>query len=210
MDGRAAVDSAMTVWRWPRQPADYADPKASLLSSLRDARAAVLSTLDGLSEYDIRRPLTPTGTNLLGLVKHLTMSEARYLGDVFGRPFAEHLPYWDEAAELDAGMWAAEHETRCEVVDRYQRACAHADATIAALRLDAPGVVPWWTASADVVLFNVLVHVVVETSRHAGHADIVREQIDGAAGGRLPNAEEAEQRSRHREQIEQAARSARS
>lgn len=55
--------------------------------------------LDGLSEYDVRRPLTPTSTNLLGLVKHLSIVEAWYFGKTFDRPFAEDLPWWDEGAE---------------------------------------------------------------------------------------------------------------
>jgi Protein of unknown function (DUF664) len=60
--------------------------KAYLHSDLRDIRATMLWKLDGLSEYDARRPLTGTGTNLLGMIKHLSVSEAWYFGDVFGRP----------------------------------------------------------------------------------------------------------------------------
>ena len=56
--------------------------KEYLHSHLRWIRQALLWKLDGLSDYDIRRPLTPTGTNLLGLVKHLATWEARYFGDV--------------------------------------------------------------------------------------------------------------------------------
>src|SRR4028119_1039072 len=55
-------------------------------------REALLWKLDGLSEYDVRRPLTPTGTNLLGLVKHLTITEAWYFGEGFGRPVPETMP----------------------------------------------------------------------------------------------------------------------
>ena len=138
--------------------------------------------LDGLSEYDIRRPLTPTGTNLLGLIKHLATWEARYLGEIFGRPFPEPLPRWDdEEAEDGADMWATEDETRAEIVDRYRRVWAHSDATIDALPIDAPGHVPWWPRP-NVKLFNVMVHVLTEANRHAGHADILREQLDGATG----------------------------
>ena len=61
------------------------DVKAELHSYLRGARETLVWKLDGLSEYDIRRPLTPTGTNLLGLVKHSTFSHVGYFGDVFGR-----------------------------------------------------------------------------------------------------------------------------
>ena len=153
--------------------------KEYLHADLREVRAALVDKLDGLDEYDIRRPLTGTGTNLLGLVKHLTLSESRYFGEVFGRPVAEEMPRWDDLSERGKDMWATEHETRQEIVERYRRVCAHADETIEALTVDAPGYVPWWPRP-EVMLFNVLVHMLTETSRHAGHADILREQLDGA------------------------------
>ncbi|MBQ1044905.1 MULTISPECIES: DinB family protein [unclassified Micromonospora] len=155
--------------------------KEYLHEDLRQIREAMLWKLDGLSEYDVRRPLTASGTNLLGLVKHLTVGEARYFGEVFGRPFPEPLPRWDDPDPDGADMWATEHESREEVIGRYRRAWEHADATIDALAIDAPGHVPWWPRP-DVKLFNVMVHVLTETSRHAGHADILREQLDGSTG----------------------------
>ena len=155
--------------------------KEYLHSDLREIREAMLWKLDGLGEYDIRRPLTSTGTNLLGLVKHLSIVESRYFGEVFDRPFPEPLPRWDDAGEHDADMWATEHEPRGEVVDRYRRAWEHSDATITALAIDSPGHVPWWPRP-DVKLFNILVHMLTETSRHAGHADILREQLDESTG----------------------------
>jgi hypothetical protein len=155
--------------------------KEYLHGDLRELREAMLWKLDGLSEYDARRPLTATGTNLLGLVKHLTLSESRYFGEVFGRPFPEPLPRWDDASARGADMWATEHEARADIIDRYRGAWAHADATIGALAIDSPGHVPWWPRP-DVKLFNVLVHMLTETSRHAGHADILREQLDGSTG----------------------------
>jgi hypothetical protein len=150
--------------------------KDYLHNDLREVREVMLWKLDGLSEYDVRRPLTSTGTNLLGLVKHLSISEARYFGDVFDRPFSEDLPLMD-----GADAWVAPEESRTEIVGRYRAACAHADRTIEALDLDAPGHVAWWPRP-NVTLFNVLIHVLTETSRHAGHADILREQVDGAVG----------------------------
>lgn len=155
------------------------DAKTHLHDELRWSRESMLAKLDGLGEYDVRRPLTPTGTNLLGLVKHLATWETRYLGEVFGRPFPEPLPRWDDRARRGTDLWATEHETRAEIVGLFQRAAKHADATIDALAFDAPGHVPWWP-SPDVTLFPVLLHVLAETNRHAGHADILREQLDGA------------------------------
>lgn len=141
----------------------------------------MLGKLDGLCEYDIRRPLTITGTNLLGLVKHLTLTEAWYFGEIFSRPFSDLLPRWDDDDANQDWMWAAEHETRPEIIDRYRRVCQHSDATISVLPIDAVGHVPWWPRP-DVRLFNIMVHVLTETSRHAGHADILREQLDGCVG----------------------------
>ncbi len=157
------------------------DPKAELLRYLQEGRDAMLWKLDGLGEYDVRRPLVPTGTNLLGLVKHLAGIELGYFGETFGRP-------WTGPAVMDdsdpmADLFAAAAESREFITGLYRQAWAHADATIAALPLDAVGRVPWWPAErAEVTLHRVLVHVISETSRHAGHADIVRELIDGAAG----------------------------
>jgi hypothetical protein len=185
--------------------------KNYLHSDLRDVRETMLWKLEGLSEYDVRRPLTPTGTNLLGLVKHLSISEAWYFGDVFGRPFPGRWRRWDDpAGPLDV-MWAAADESRAEIVDRYRRAWEHSDATIAALAIDAPGRVPWWPRP-DVMLFNILVHVLTETNRHAGHADILREQLDGAYGfnaaSAAPQRHDAAFWANHRTLIERAAKAA--
>jgi hypothetical protein len=129
--------------------------KEYLHSDLREIREVTLWTLDGLGEYDIRRPLTSTGTNLLGLVKHLSVWESRYFGEAFDRPFPEPLPRWDDAEKRGAEMWATEHETREEIIDRYRHVWEHSDATITALAIDSPGYVPWWPRP-NVMLFNVL------------------------------------------------------
>jgi hypothetical protein len=163
------------------------DQKADLHRYLKTGREALVWKLDGLSEYDCRRPLTPTGTNLLGLVKHLAGVEVGYFGDTFGRPFGESLP-WDWAhAEANADMWATAGESREQIVGLYRRVWAHSDATIEQLPLDAAGHVPWWGDRGDVTLHVILIHMIAETDRHAGQADIVRELIDGAAGHRKGN-----------------------
>ena len=164
------------------------DPKADLQHYLQAARDALVWKLDGLSEYDIRRPLTPTGTNLLGLIKHLASVELGYFGETFGRPSGEPLPWFADDAEPNADMWASAGESREQIVGLYHRAWAHADATIGALALDATGHVSWWPADRnEVTLHRILVHMIAETDRHAGHADIIRELIDGAAGLRDGN-----------------------
>ncbi len=164
------------------------EPKADLQRYLQTAREALLWKLEGLDEYDARRPLTPTGTNLLGLVKHAAGVEVGYLGDCFQRPFDHVLPWLHDDAEPNADMWATAEESREDVVDLYRRVWRHSDATITALALDAAGRVPWWPMERrEVTLHRVLVHVVAETDRHAGHADVVRELIDGSAGLREGN-----------------------
>ncbi|MEU6255668.1 DinB family protein [Streptomyces sp. NPDC047043] len=159
------------------------DPKADLHFYLQSARDALLWKLEGLSEYDIRRPMTPTGTNLLGLVKHATGAELGYLGDTFGRPSDGPLPWMNGDAEPNADMWATADESREYIVELYRRAWAHADATLDALALDTVGRVPWWPSGRDeVTLHHAVVRVIADTQRHAGHADILRELIDGTVG----------------------------
>lgn len=159
------------------------DPKDVLHGCLRMAREAVLWKLEGLSEYDVRRPLVPTGTNLLGLVKHLASMEWGYFGATFGRPFDETPPWLDEGADPNADMWATADESRDWIVGLYRRISAHSDAIIDALPLDATGRVPWWPPErSEVTLHQILVDNIAEAHRHAGHADIIRELIDGSAG----------------------------
>jgi hypothetical protein len=183
--------------------------KEYLHDELRWIREAMVWKLDGLSEYDIRRPLTPTGTNLLGLVKHLAYSGARYFGEVFDRPFPDTVPRWNDEAAWKDEHWATAHETRRYIVGLYQRVWEHSDATINALAIDAPGSVPWWPRP-DVKLFNVMVHILNETGRHAGHADVLREQLDGRTGmaAEFDKPIDAAARAAYCAKIEWAAKSA--
>ncbi|GGQ09695.1 DinB family protein [Streptomyces roseolilacinus] len=189
------------------------DPKADLRSYLQSARDALLWKLEGLSEYDARRPLTPTGTNLLGLVKHVAGVELGYLGDTFGRPSGEPMPWLEDGAESNADMWATADESRAYIVDLYRRAWAHSDATIDALALDTVGRVPWWPDGRnEVTLHHAVVRVIADTHRHAGHADIIRELVDGAVGMNQGNDSMAQGDSawweNHRSRLERTAREA--
>ncbi|MFL6022535.1 MAG: DinB family protein [Marmoricola sp.] len=160
------------------------DLKAELHEKLRVTRAVMVAKLEGLSEYDVRRPVTASGTNLLGLVKHLVGCEQVYLGDSFGRPTPFTLPWVEDKSIWDnADMWVRPEESREYVLDLYDQACRHGDATIEALDLDAPGSVPHWPAErAATTLGVLLIRMVDETAHHAGHADICREIIDGSPG----------------------------
>ncbi|MGY1635365.1 DinB family protein [Geodermatophilus sp. SYSU D00742] len=189
------------------------DEKATLHSYLRRRRADLLGKLDGLDEYSVRRPMTRTGTNLLGLVEHVAYVQLGYFGEVLGRPSGVTSPWEGDGAEDDADMWVPAGELREDVVELYRFSAAHADATIEALPLDAVGEVPWWPQERrHPTLHTLLVHTCVEVARHAGHADVVRESIDGVAGmsaadANLPERSDAEWAA-FRDRIEAAARQA--
>ena len=123
-----------------------------------------------------RRSCTATGTNLLGLVKHSTATHLGYFGEVFGRTS-------DASGRLSGAeqFWAQPHESTQDIVTSYRDAWEFSDATITELPLDAVGRV-WWWGDATVTLHHVLVHVIADTQRHAGHADILRELVDGSVG----------------------------
>ena len=187
------------------------DAKLILHRYLDKQRQALVAKLDGVSERDVRWPMTPTGTNLLGLVKHVASIELGYFGEVFDRPSNVPLPWFDEDAEINADMWATAEESREDIVALYQQATVQADATIQALSLDSRGRVPWWAPDREhVTLHQIMVHVTAEIARHAGHADIIRELIDGAAGdndGNVPD-QSAQQWASYRSRLEEAATAA--
>lgn len=187
--------------------------KADIQHYLDQARDALLWKLDGLGEYDVRRPLTPTGTNLLGLVKHCAMVDSGYLGGCFGRPFAHpHLPDPESPEHVaDDDLWVRADEPTEAIVDLFTRSRAHATATLAELPLSATGMVPWWgERGRSVTLHRLAMHTFFDLDRHAGQADILREMIDGAAGlqpgnTNLPGGVDW---AAHRVKVEAAARAA--
>ena len=182
-----------------------------LAGRLAGQRRALLAKLDGLSEYDARRPLVPTGTSLLGLVKHVAHLQLGYLGDCFGRTSGIPSPWELEPDDPDADLWVPATESHDDVLDLYARSAAHADATLAALPLGTVGEVPWWSEGRrHPTLLEVTVHLIVDVARHAGQADILREQLDGAIGY-LPDSPNLPQRdaagwAAHHARVEAAAR----
>lgn len=189
------------------------DAKGEAHHYLARAREALLWKLEGLGEYDLRRPLVPTGTNLLGLVKHLACTEVGYFGTSFGRPL-DGFPYgWGGDDDPNADLYALPQESSAEIIGWYRKACEHSDETIAALDSDAIGTVGWWPAEANRVSLHLLIaHMVAETSRHLGQADIVRELIDGSVGLR-PGVTNLPERAAawwtaHRDKVERLARQA--
>jgi len=166
-----------------------ADQKQILQRYLRKERDALLATLDGLTERQIRWPHTPSGTNLLGIVKHTASVSLGYFGETFGRDHRQALPWFDdEDARENDDMWATAEESREQIVALYDASAREADKTVEALDLDSPGRVPWWApAKADVTLQQILVHMIAETAHHAGQADIVREMLLDAPPTQDPN-----------------------
>ncbi len=186
------------------------DLKDILQRYLSKERTALLASLDGLDDRQIRWPLTPTGTNLLGLVKHTASVSLGYFGETFGRDHGQAIPWFDEDAPVNDDMWATADQTREQIVALYRASAREADATIAALELESPGRVPWWPEGRnEVTLGRILVHMIAETAHHAGHADIVREMLIGTATTD-PNLPEwsAERWAAYRSGLEQIAEAA--
>jgi len=157
--------------------------KDILLDYLQTIRDTVVWKLDGLSEYDVRRPLTPTGTNLLGVVKHLAYVELGYFVESFGREVPVPSPFDDPDADPHDDLCATVDESREDILGLYRLAWAESARTFEGRDLDSPARVPWWPPERnEVTLGRLLVHLIAETNRHAGQIDILRETIDGSAG----------------------------
>jgi hypothetical protein len=163
----------------PREGAE----KAALHAHLERARDALIWKVEGLTEADRRRPITPTGTNLIGMVKHMTWIESWYLCEFFGRERPRLAWEWEVDADWGhhSHMYAKPEETTEELIAAYRAATAAADRTIEDLELDATG--KHWSGGT-VSLRSMLLTVLLDTTRHAGHSDIVRELIDGTTGDR--------------------------
>ena len=189
------------------------DLKADLIDHLDRLNQAVLHKLEGLSEYELRRPMTPTATNLLGVAFHLASLNAEYFGETFGRPFPreddEFYYRTDANADQQDDLWVRPESTSTWVVELYRATWEHARETFATLDLDSPGQIPT-RPYAKVTLGEMLVHMVDETARHAGHMDIVRESIDGAAGRYAGdgNIDDDYDWAAYRERVEAGAREA--
>jgi len=154
----------------------FTDEKTILTYSLDRHRAAVRWKLEGLDDEQLRRPMVPSGTSILGLVKHLAAVEYGWFGETFGRD-VEPMPFDEDDPESDLRIEPG--EATADIVAFYDRACTAADAAIDEIGLDGMG--KSWNGNA-VSMRWVLVHVIEETARHAGHLDILRELLDGATG----------------------------
>ncbi|MEV0202226.1 DinB family protein [Nonomuraea sp. NPDC050691] len=162
------------------RPPFVADERTQLVGWLDMQRAIVHYKCEGLAEQDAHRPVLP-GSPLMtvaGLVSHLRWTEQTWFEVLFlGRP-AEG-PQFDETVE-DADM-RVEGVPLARLLEEYTRQCAISNEIIAAHKLDEVGRHPGFR-SAQATLRWMLIHMVEETARHAGHLDTIRELLDGATG----------------------------
>jgi uncharacterized damage-inducible protein DinB len=157
-------------------PQRVAAEREALTQQLEFHRATLLHKLEGLDDEQLCRPMTPSGLSLLGLVKHLAATEHGWLLKTYGQlPEPELFPADDDPA----ADFRVEPGQTAEVVDQYLRTCERARAVVAAGELDDVVTTP---SGAQANLRAILLHLIQETARHNGHADIIREAIDGTTG----------------------------
>jgi len=152
--------------------ADVAERDA-LLFFLNRVRDAVVRTSEGITDSEQRAAGVPSGTNLLGLIQHLTGVEEHWFQRVF----------LGQAPNADMSMHVPPSVGRDDVVAAYRQACAASDRIVHAcpdLSTPAQGSNPG--AKEPPSLRRIMAHMIEETARHAGHADILRERIDGSTG----------------------------
>ena len=155
--------------------------KDILYVALDRHRDVVLWKLEGLDDEQLRRPMTPSGTTMLGLVKHLAAVEYGWFCQTFGRPTEPKVEALEESEKTDPDSdWRVDpDESTADILAFYGRARAAADRAVEETGLDTTGT-SW--SGRTVSMRWVLVHMLEEVARHAGHLDILRELIDGAAG----------------------------
>lgn len=153
-----------------------ADERTQLTTYLDYLRDTVVRKVEGLSEEDAHRSVVPSGWSLVGLVSHLTDVETNWLRDRFAGEDITSYAWTDDDPD---GEWRVGADVpAADVVTAYREACRRTSAVIAAHDLDARSVRPERTES----LRFVVLHLIAETARHAGHADVARELLDGAVG----------------------------
>ena len=159
-------------------PPQIADERAALRAWLDYHRATVLRKLDGLDDAQLRQPKVPTGLSLLGLVKHLTDVEHSWFTVRFAREAERHL--YSTPEDPDADFRIAGEESTELIVSAYLRECRRSREIEG--RAESLDVTFEHPRGGTYDLRWILMHLIEETARHNGHADIIRELIDGATG----------------------------
>jgi hypothetical protein len=167
--------------------------RADLLESLRRHRGFLRQTVAGVTEEQARTRSTVSELTLASLIKHVADTEESWVDFALGKPGAMGGDAdFDEAAMraamesgefVDTRFVLTDDDTLPALLERYDRVAAATDELAATGDLDATRPLPsapWFEPGAEWSLRRVLLHVIAETSQHAGHADIIREAIDGA------------------------------
>lgn len=149
--------------------------KESLHAALERHRDAIMWKIDGLDDEQLRRRVLPSGLSPIGLLKHLGAVEYGWFCATFGRPH-EPLPFDDDP---DADLTVADDESCADIVAFYERARTAANDAVDDIDLDATGTA-WF--GDEVSMRWVMIHMLEELARHAGHMDVMRELIDGRTG----------------------------
>jgi uncharacterized damage-inducible protein DinB len=153
---------------------------AALDSFLDQQRDALIRKIDGLSDEDARRAATVSSLSLLSLIKHSAVWERRWFQIIFaGHSFPDEWPVVEQEQKAGASFALADEDTVESVVAEYRKQIAVSQDILASHDLDARCA---WSDLADENLRWVTMHMIEETARHAGHADIIRETIDGSRG----------------------------
>ncbi|MCA1831372.1 MAG: DinB family protein [Actinomycetota bacterium] len=155
-----------------------ADERSALTAFLDFGRATLLEKMVGLDDEALRRPVAPSGLTLLGILKHAGGFEHWWFAINFAQT-GEPLLYWDDD-DPDVDMRATENETTEQLVDSFLRMCERSRQIVA----EAPSLdqkVPN-KKRGEVDLRWIMLHLIEEYARHNGHADIIRELIDGETG----------------------------
>jgi uncharacterized damage-inducible protein DinB len=170
------ADRAVTPQR--SEPPLTASEKDMLCGWMDFHRATMLRKIDGLSEDAVRRPMVASGTSLLGMVKHLAFAEDYWFGQIFAGG--------DEVvSRVEPGVPVPDDETTADVVSLYEAMCERSRAVVDAADLHDRARGTAGNRRGPASGFNlrwILTHMIEETARHNGHADILREQIDGTTG----------------------------
>jgi uncharacterized damage-inducible protein DinB len=150
--------------------------RESLVIAVDRHRDAALWKLEGLDDQQLRRPMTASGTTLLGLIKHLGAVDYGWFCASFDQAH-EPLPFDD--GDPDADLRVEPYESTADILAFYDRARSAANAAVDRLGIDATGTA-WFGGSVS--MRRVLIHMIEETARHVGQMDIMRELLDGATG----------------------------
>lgn len=185
----AVVATHREVQLMPAVAAPVADEREGLLAYLAQQRLVLRITAYGLTDDQARATPTASPLSVGGLIKHLARVERGWMVTVMGRA-REWSP-----EQHEAGFRLAPGETLAGVLEQYERAAEETDAIIEGIPdlgqpVPVPREVPWAPGVTAWSVRWVLLHLIEETARHAGHADIIRESLDGATAFALMAAAE--------------------